>query len=86
MYFPNDTINEEHVLESETNTPQHSRSNSLDNSFSSENSDEVDIVESRKRAIEKEYERVTNNIIHMGIVLVLIVLHYFNLKYIFGYE
>jgi hypothetical protein len=86
MNFPNDVSSNEIFLESPDSTPCHSRTNSLNNSFSSETSDEVDIIESRKRVIEKNYERVTANIVHMLIVLVLIILNYYNMKLLFGYN
>ncbi len=86
MIFPNDVTNIDEFLESPASTPCHSRTNSLNTSFSSDTSDEADIIDTRKRDIEKNYERVTANLVHMGIVLVLIVLYYLHLKFIFSYE
>ena len=48
MNFPNDAINHEYLLDSGDTTPKHSRSNSLNSSFSSDNSETADIIETRK--------------------------------------
>ena len=84
MNFPNDVIQTEQFLDSDKDSPKHSRSNSFNDSFTSDTSDMADIIECRKKKVETHYQSIQNSFIHMIIVFLFILINYLNLKYLYS--
>ncbi len=86
MNFPNDSIDPSQLEDISTNnSPVHSRVNSMssessEGNISSISSDNMDIIESRKQNLIDMNEKIINNLGHMIIIFILIILNYLFLK------